>query len=73
MNQHIGNIIDTAKKLGEESDKQIEQYCKWEDYILPLIEKEFKIRNFPLSFRGRAKREIQDFINKKEIEFNKTK
>lgn len=71
MNSHIGNILDIAEQLGRESDLMVERYCKWENYILPLIEKEFGIKNFPLNLRTSAKKEIQEFINEKELNFNK--
>jgi hypothetical protein len=71
MNKHVGNIIDIAYQSGRESDLMVEKYCKWEDYILPLIEEKFGIKNFPLNLRNSAKKEIQEFINEKELEYGK--
>lgn len=67
--KEVANIIDFARLVGRESEIQVEKYMKWEAHILPLIEQEFNIKRFSLNLRSIAKKEIQDFINKKEIEY----
>ena len=72
MKTHVTDIIDMAFHIGRQSDIEIDKYCEWSDYILPLVEKQFGIRNFPLNLQYSAKKEIQNFIDEKELEFNKS-
>lgn len=70
MNQHVGNIIDMAQKIGAESDKELKEYVKWQEYIEPLVNEKFGLRGFQIHLAQYTRQDIKDFIEAERQNFN---
>lgn len=68
----IGDIVDFAKQIAREDDLKMRKHIRWEEFIVPLVQSKFNLKGrFDIYLRSMAKKEIQDFINEVEIEFDR--
>lgn len=69
MNTYVANIIDIAHEIGAESDRELQEYVKWQEYIEPLVDKTFGLKGFQIHLANYARQEIKDFIEKEREKF----
>lgn len=64
------DILSFATQVAEESNKQMQRLEYWEKFIAPLLEHKFGTK-YDISLDGIYRKEIQSFINKQRLKFNK--
>lgn len=67
---NLNDILSFATQVAEESNKQMQRLERWKKYISPTIEHKFGVK-YDISLDGMYRKEIQDFINKQRVKFNK--
>lgn len=66
----VDKIIDFAEMVAKEDAENMERYFKWQEYIEPLVQKRFSMKNkFDITLRSMVSKEIGAFINMAEKDF----
>lgn len=66
----IDRIINFAEIIGWESNRQVQEYSDWVDFISPIFLKKFNFE-YRDHYKDMYHKDIQRWISKKRLEFKK--